>query len=115
MLHMRQAQLPFTTLNELDAKTKDLVLHHIKLEIERRMEDKAQDLSTFEQLRFQMKHRHDAVTLEGYCDKCKTRYSIALELIGYLKVANFIPSKPVMANCSLCKERYCYMINLIEY
>jgi hypothetical protein len=92
------------TLNELDAKTKDLVLHHIKLEIERRMENKVQDPSTFEQVRFQMKHMHGAVALEGYCDKCKTRYSIAIPLIDYLKVANFIPSKPVIAGCALCKE-----------
>ena len=74
------------------------------MEIERRMEDKAQDLSTFEKLRSELKQRHDAVALEGYCSKCKTRYSIAFPLMDYLKVANFIPSKPVISDCALCKE-----------
>jgi hypothetical protein len=102
-------------LNELDAKTRDLVLHNIKLEIERRMEAKAQDLSKFEQARFLIKHKHDTVALEGYCDRCNTRYPIAIGLEGYLYIANFIPSKPVKAECYLCKGKNCYTINLIEY
>ena len=85
------------TLNELDAKTKDLVLHHIKLEIERRMEDKAQEISTFEQLRFQVKHRHDTVTLEGYCDKCKTEIQ-----------TSYPPDRPEIVYCEDCYKQEVY-------
>ncbi len=85
------------------------------MEIERRMEDKAQDLPTFEKARFLVKDRHDAVALEGYCDKCNTRYSVAIPLMDYLALANFIPSKPLTGDCVKCKEKNCYTINLIEY
>jgi hypothetical protein len=103
------------TLNELDARTKELVLHRIKLEIERRMEENAEDISTFEQVRFQVKDRHDVVALEGYCNKCDTHYSTLMDLEYYLRVANFVPSIPSKIDCDLCKEKFCYAINLLEY
>ncbi len=103
------------TLNELDTKTKDLILHRIKLEIERKMEEKVKDISTFEQIRFQLKDRHDMVALEGYCDKCNTHYSTSMNLVDYLRIVNIVPSKPTKIDCDLCKEKFSYTMNLIEY
>jgi predicted metal-binding protein len=90
------------TLDELKSEDKNLVLHHIKFEIERRMEDRVEDLASFEKTRFDMGARYNYVALEGNCKICKNCYSLGVELQNYLKIANLLPSEPITGDCVLC-------------
>jgi hypothetical protein len=102
------------TLDELEPESRNLVLHHIKLEIERRMEDRAEDLGSYEKTRFDTRNSYDLVAVQGNCKKCKNCYSIGLEIRSYLKVANLLPSEPIIGKCVLCKIDDSYVINMID-
>jgi hypothetical protein len=102
------------TLDELEPEARDLVLYHIKLEIERRMGDLVEDLASFEKTRFKIRTRYDYVALEGNCKKCKCCYSVALPLRPYLDVANILPSEPVTGTCMLCKDPESFVYKVIE-
>jgi hypothetical protein len=102
------------TLDELNPEARNLVLHHIKLERERRMEDIVEDLADFEKTRFESRNRYDEVALEGNCTKCKRCYSNALPLRPYLDLVNILPSEPVTANCILCKDQKSFEYKTIK-
>jgi hypothetical protein len=102
------------TLDELEPEARDLVLYHIKLEIERRMGDLVEDLASFEKTRFKIRTRYDYVALEGNCKKCKNCFSLGLMLRDYLKVANLFPSEPVTGNCPNCKDYDSVVYKMIE-
>ncbi|HEY6885449.1 MAG TPA: hypothetical protein VI278_15555 [Nitrososphaeraceae archaeon] len=102
------------TLDELKPEDKNLVLHHIKLEIERRMEDRVEDLASFEKTRFDTRNSYDFVAVQGNCKNCKNCYSMGLEIRGYLKIANLLPFEPIIGKCVLCKSDDSYVIKVID-
>jgi hypothetical protein len=102
------------TLDELKPEDKNVVLHHIKLEIERRMEDRVEDLASFEKTRFDIRTRYDLVAVQGNCKECKNCYSLGLELRPYLKIANLLPSEPITGDCVLCKTHDSVVFNVID-
>ncbi len=60
----------FETLNELDLETQELILHALKLDIERRMKVVSHDFEKFEQARFMIRADYDKVALECFCSNC---------------------------------------------
>ena len=78
------------------------------------MEDKAEDLGSFEKTRFDTRNRYNFVTVQGNCKKCENCYSIGLEIRSYLKAANLLPFEPIIGKCVLCKSDDSYVINVID-
>jgi hypothetical protein len=103
------------TLDELDPEARNLVLYRIKLEIERRMEDRVESLATFEKTCFEARDRYDKVALEGNCKKCGCCISLAIPLRAYLDLANILPSEPIIGNCVSCKNDDSLVYKVIDY
>jgi hypothetical protein len=59
------------TIDELDAKSRELILYSLKLDIERKMEEQVQYFERFEKMRFKVRADPDKITLECFCMKCK--------------------------------------------
>jgi hypothetical protein len=66
------------TLNELEPKTRQLVMFRIKLLYEQRMKERAYDPAEFEKIRFSARERFDKIVLE--C-ACLSRKHISYEMI----------------------------------
>lgn len=103
------------TLNEMDPHTKKLLLHYIKLDMERKMLDGSKNPENFENRRFELRDRYDMVTVEGVCKNCNSCFSIGIPLQGYLKIANVLPSDPAMTKCVLCHTDDSYVINVLGH
>ena len=102
------------TLDELDPESRKLVLYNIKLEIERRMEDRIEGHATFEKARFEIRNRYDFVAIEGNCKKCKICFSLGIDLRSYLNVANLFPTEPVTGDCVKCNTYDSVVFKMIE-
>jgi hypothetical protein len=75
------------TINELDAKSRDLILYSLKLDIERKMEEEVQYFERFEKMRFKVRADPDKIALECFCMKCKL-VPIHISLILYRKASS---------------------------
>jgi hypothetical protein len=103
------------TLNEMTPQNKKLILHFIKLDMERKMLDGSKNPENFENLRFELRDRYDEVAVEGVCKKCDSCFSIPLPLQDYLKIAKVLPSEPAITKCLQCHTDGSYVINVLGY
>ena len=84
------------TINDLDAKTRNLVLFHLKLEIEQLMEDMLNDHNIlfdkdniFEKARFAYRNFPRVIRLIAYCPLCNLYYPIG---VNHLEVGTILYS-----------------------
>ena len=75
----------FEILDELDPAIQNLILHALKLDIERRMKAAAVNFEKFEQARFMMKADYNKVALECFCKECDRFIYLASDVRDYRK------------------------------
>lgn len=75
----------FEILDELDPEKQNLILHALKLDIERRMKAAAVSFEKFEQARFMMRSYYNKVALECFCTKCDMFMYSAHNVLDYRK------------------------------
>jgi hypothetical protein len=73
------------TINELDSKTKELILCSLKLEIEDRMKEQAGYFEGFEKMRFTLRADFRKIALESFCIGCQQFFHIPFDLLEYRK------------------------------
>lgn len=94
------------SVNQLDADTKKLFFHHLKLDFERKVEDYCHSFSAFEKLRFKARDNPESVVVEGHCNSCNRYVFIAFELHRYMEQVNksFPRGGVVIYDCPGCKK-----------
>jgi len=85
------------SLNALDERTKNIFLHNIKLDIERKVEEELKNVGGYERLRLTaLQHPEMLVVFESKCIKCPYYIPAAMEVSVYKKrmiLANIDSSK----------------------
>ncbi len=98
----------FESLGEFGKRTPvkyDILLYNLKLYLEELHGIKSQYLSGFEKFRYDAMLLHNAVTLEGYCHKCKHHTPCHIGLIEYLEsyaTANPNDGNHMRIPCKMC-------------
>lgn len=95
----------FETLDELDPEIRNLMLHGLKLDIERRMKAAAKNFEKFEQARFMIKADYNKVALECFCKECDIFIYDAEDVLDYRKsvVDSYSKgSRYLYGRCSQC-------------
>ena len=92
------------TIDELDAKSRELILYSLKLDIERKMEEQVKYFERFEKMRFKVRADPDKIALECFCRKCKF-VPIQVSLILYSKKSTHASAydRILTAKCPYCQ------------
>jgi hypothetical protein len=94
------------TLNELEPKTRQLVMFRMKLLYEHRMKERAYDPAEFEKIRFSAREKFDKIVLECGCLFCQCiRYEV-IDLVEYMiRLRYHIRGIPALEkNCPSCNR-----------
>ena len=70
------------SFDELDRECKGLFLHHMKIKIERMIENKVKDYSGFEDMRYMLRNSLEMIPVELYCSKCNDN-----SVLGYYRMS----------------------------
>ena len=71
------------TMEELDPAVKQLVLYHLKLDIEEKMEMQSRFLKEFEKMRYRIRESPHMIALEGRCFSCGLYIAIGMPILKY--------------------------------
>lgn len=95
----------YDSVSQLDPRTKYLLFHHIKLEIEKRAEGECHAFREFEKVRFETRKNPSFVALEGYCKNCSFYTPAALKLNEYIEqVLNGYHTGVILVACPNCNN-----------
>ena len=95
----------YNSVLQLDPDKRQLLMHHTKLDIERRAEDECHAFGDFEKVRFECRDNPNSVTIEGYCRKCNLYTTAAFKLDGYLAMVNkAYPNGIIVTKCPNCNK-----------
>ena len=98
-------QLFRESLTELGNKSQDhadMLLYHLKLEIEDIHEYKSRNLRSFEDLRYKVRTYQNKIAIEGYCNHCKQFIPCVVSLLEYLRSYIEQPDNSNRSECSNC-------------
>jgi hypothetical protein len=80
----------FQTLNDLDEKTRKLLLLQFKMDIEADYYHKhqivAEIVRDWELMRFENIQNYSKVTLSGYCQECKLSYPFVMDIFEFIRL-----------------------------
>jgi hypothetical protein len=79
----------FQTLNELDEKTRKLLLLQFKMDIETNYSYEQMDpesVRDWELMRFENIQNYSKVTLFGYCKECKLSYPFVMDMFAFIRL-----------------------------
>lgn len=90
---------------QLDPDMRQRLMHHTKLDIERRAEDECHAFGDFEKVRFECRNNPNSVTVEGYCKNCDLYTPAAFELDGYMSMAHkAYQNGMIVTKCPNCNK-----------
>jgi hypothetical protein len=94
------------SLEELEANQKALVLYQMKLDAERRFQNKKEYFSKeYEEKRFQYRDNYEYIVVEGNCQNCGTG-PLALSYLKYRKgFANVARNDSIKLDCPICDSK----------
>jgi len=92
------------TMNEMPNSVKDLILHDLKLDIERKMLLIAKDTKTYERLRYDLREKHEILAMEAKCQSCSTLYCLEINILEYLDISEPTKYDKVSRICFKCKS-----------
>jgi hypothetical protein len=100
------------TLEDLRPDLKEIILYQMKLDVERRFEDKQEYLSRdYEQVRFENRDHSDRIVVQGICKSCNKDSVVVISYIEYRKkFADY--GDPIKLNCDMCKATDSFSITL---
>lgn len=90
--------------DEMSPSVQELLLFHMKSQIEQKMTDRAKDPQKYEEYRLKFNHFPTMLTMEGYCEKCNYTYPSLMNVRDYHERTNFLPNDPILHNCPNCKN-----------
>jgi hypothetical protein len=97
------------TIKELNTKTQQLVLFQIKLDAERRFQNKKEYLtSEYEEMRFLYRGDYSRIAVEGNCEKCNLQQgSVMLDLLDYREALtqHSAPTDSIRTQCPVCSTK----------
>jgi hypothetical protein len=94
-----------SSVQQLEPDMRDLLLHHTKLDIERRAENECHAFGEFEKVRFKCRDNPNSVTVEGYCKNCSLYTAVAFKLDGYMAMVHKeYQGGVIVAKCSNCNK-----------
>jgi hypothetical protein len=73
-------------MEELDPAVKQLVLYHLKLDIEEKIENQVGYFKGFEKKRYDIRDSPELIALEAFCTICQVYYPIGMNLLEYLSL-----------------------------
>jgi hypothetical protein len=89
----------------LDSDTRLRFFHHIKLDIERRVEDECHVFREFEKVRYESRDNPNSVTVEGLCKNCGFYTIVAFSLDKYIQsIFEGFPNGVIIITCLNCKK-----------
>lgn len=93
------------TLQELDPRTKELVLYQLKLEFEERIENKVQDPKSFEIERFEKRADPYHIVTQTACKNCgRVEYGTLNYLEYRSRLTQIGLNEPLLETCPECKN-----------
>jgi hypothetical protein len=96
------------TLEKLGSNQKALVLYQMKLDAERRFQNKKEYLtSEYEEMRFLYRDDYSRIAVEGSCEKCNLQQgSIMLDFLDYREaLAHGAPTDSIKTQCPSCSTK----------
>ena len=93
-------------LEELELNQKALVLYQMKLDAERRFQNKKEYFTKeYEEIRFQYRNNYENIVVEGNCEKCGDG-PLALSYLDYRKgFAHSAHNDSIKLDCPLCGSK----------
>jgi hypothetical protein len=89
---------------QLELDMRQRLMHHTKLDIERRAEDECHAFGEFEKVRFKCRDNPNSVAVEGYCKNCGYT-NVALDLDGYMSMVHrAYQNGVIVTKCPSCKK-----------
>lgn len=92
------------TMQELDPAVKQLVLYHLKLGIEEKMEKQAKVSKGFEKMRYDVRGSPELIALEAVCSICQLYYPIGVNLMEYRDKILHAKGDPITLSTIRCKK-----------
>ena len=92
------------TFNEMSPIVQELLLFHMKMEIEQRMMHRAMAPQKYEKYRMESIHLSPVLTMEGYCRNCNLGYPLLMQILDHHEKTNFLPNDPIIVECPQCKN-----------
>src|SRR6187200_1139617 len=92
------------TMEELDPAVKQLVLYHLKLDIEEKIEMQAKYSKGFEKMRYDLRGFPELIALEGICTICKLYYPIGMKILEYRDKILHASSDSITLSTIRCKK-----------
>ena len=91
------------TMDELDLRTKELVMYGFKLDIEDKMRKKVPDLKTFDNMRFDLRDKYDKVIVTGRCVDCRRILIGEIDILEFIESYNSTRDHNTYTNCKGCQ------------
>jgi hypothetical protein len=89
--------------NEMSENVQELILFHMKSQIEQKITDRAKDPQKYEEYRLKFNHLPTMLTMEGYCRNCNLSFPSLMKVREYHERTNFLPRDLIMAVSSMQK------------
>jgi hypothetical protein len=90
-------------MDELDLRTKELVMYGFQLDIEDKMRKKVPDLKTFDNMRFDLRDKYDKVLVSGRCAECRRLLIGEIDILEFIEAYNSTPNHNLYTNCKGCQ------------
>lgn len=91
------------TYFEMSAKSQELILYAIKVDIEQTMMYRCKSPKTYEESRYEYRDVAKVLALEGYCKHCNQGWPVAVPVLEYIQRANLRSNMPIVNECPECK------------
>jgi hypothetical protein len=90
-------------MTRMPDSVKILLLHDLKLDIERRMFEIVGDIR-YERLRYDLNEKYDILAMEAKCEKCPYVHYIGINILKYLGIIESAGLDGVPDICPQCKS-----------
>jgi Zn finger protein HypA/HybF involved in hydrogenase expression len=101
------------TMNQMPNTVKILLLHELKLDIERRMFELVKDVKSYERLRYDLREKYDILAMEAKCEKCHYVFCIEISILEYLEISEPKRYDEASNICPKCKSHNSIIIPTI--
>jgi hypothetical protein len=102
----------YAIIRRMDLKRRKLFFHQVKLDVENRMQNIAENPAGYEELRFSIADKPWLVATEGRCKKCKHLVEKEAELLPYMEL-RVAQRTSMVLDCPDCEEERSVLIPIL--